>query len=411
MMDQYSQHNLKVAATKPEHVVRKAELDAVIASLTGLGGGEDLTALATVNQSSLVGAINEIFWDQMDSKEILAQTIGGVEYSTFAKLVQAVTHAKTSLANHMTLMGILGVANEPLQSLIDRIPQIPFVGSEWSQELLFRNKLLAWCPFRPFPGLFTRTGIQPESLQSTGGGNATGNIINAEWHPTIGVRFRNSRTQNNNRNGALSLANNQTNTIWWRPYVWPENMSIIRYGHSDGWRGSGLKVKDGRLVILAEVMYTTVHHGCHPDGCYGHDYSCDNARSHIDNSTYVDLGPFDSTHYPPDTWRMIAVKSKTLPISVNGWERTRTVNEYWMDGVKIDIPYPTTSTGGSYYYYGYNSGAADHVHLGSRVWSIGEPIAHQNPPDYSGWFLDWRGYQNLNDEEIAALYAAGPYQI
>jgi len=33
-MDQYSQHHLKVAATAPEHVVRKAEFDAAIGSLT-----------------------------------------------------------------------------------------------------------------------------------------------------------------------------------------------------------------------------------------------------------------------------------------------------------------------------------------------------------------------------------------
>ena len=32
-MDQYSQHKLKIAATEPEHVVRKAELDLAAQSL------------------------------------------------------------------------------------------------------------------------------------------------------------------------------------------------------------------------------------------------------------------------------------------------------------------------------------------------------------------------------------------
>jgi hypothetical protein len=49
-MDIYSQHHLKVAATEPEHLVRKAEFDATVG---------DLTQLKTRNKSNLVAAINE----------------------------------------------------------------------------------------------------------------------------------------------------------------------------------------------------------------------------------------------------------------------------------------------------------------------------------------------------------------
>ena len=411
-MDQYSQHRLKTAATEPEHAVRKAEFDAVLASLGGTGG-ETLTDLATVDQSSLVAAINEIFWDQMDNKELLAQTIGGVEYSTFAKLIQAAGHAKTTLAQALTSMGVLGIADEPLQSLIDRIPTIPNGYSGPGQELLFRDKLLAWCPFKPFPGVFTKTGIQPEGLYPSGGGNATGNIVNAQWNPNVGVKFQESWTRNNNYCGALSLADNQTNTIWWRPYVWPENMSLIRYGNGDGWSGSGIKVKNGRLVIMAEVLFTQEYNPNY-DWETGDDYYL-----YTDCSTYVDLGPFDSTTYPPDTWHMIAVKPKTLSYYDSSYEQeqTRTVYEYYMDGVKINIPFRTTGVWDSYDYYEKhpNAGGAEYIHLGSPVWSYGEDYLRTAPNrnvfDAQVWFLDWRGYQALTDAEIAALYAAGPYQL
>jgi len=302
-----------------------------------------------------------------------------------------------------------------LQSLIDRIPTIPNGYSGPGQELLFRDKLLAWCPFKPFPGTFTKPGIPPEGYYHSGGGNATGNIINAEWNPNVGVKFQGSWTRNNNHNGALSLADNQTNTIWWRPCVWPENMSIIRYGNGEGYGGSGIKVKNGRLVIMAEVLYSSVYHGCHPDGCEGHDYNCNNAYTCLDHSTFVDLGPFDSTTYPPDTWHQLAVKSKVLSYydSYEGEERTRLVYDYWLDGVKIMIPYRTTGLwdDNDYYEKHPNAGGPESIHPGARVWSHGEPKDVQNPPDYSGWFLDWRGYEPLTDNEIAALYAAGPYLI
>ena len=412
MMDQYSQHQWKAAPTQPEHVVRKTDLDAAISSLTGGGGGtgENLINLATVDKSSLVGAINEIFWDQMDSKEILAQTIGGVEYSTFAKLIQATQHAKITLAQHLTAMGVPGIADEPLQSLIDRIPTIPNGYSGPGQELLFRNKLLAWCPFKPFPGVFTKTGIQPDGYYGSGGGNATGNIVSAEWNPNVGVKFQESWTRNNNANGALSLASNQTNTIWWRPCVWPENMSMIRYGNGDGWSGSGIKVKNGRLVIMAEVLFTQDY-----NPYYNWDDPYDDYYLYTDYSTYVDLGPFDSTTYPPGTWHHLAVKSKVISYynSYYGEEQTRTVYEYWLDGVKINIPYRTTGVWDDYDYCEKfpNAGGPEYIHLGARVWSYGEPKAVQNPPNYSGWFLDWRGYESLTDLEIAALYAAGPYSL
>jgi hypothetical protein len=407
-MEQYSQQHLKVAATEPEHVVRKAEFDAVIESLGGTGG-ETLTDLATVDQSSLVAAINEIFWDQMDSKDLLAQTIGGVEYSTFAKMIQAAGHAKTTLAQHLTSMGVLGIADEPLQSLIDRIPAIPNGYTGPGQELLFREKLLAWCPFKPFPGIFTKTGIQPEGLYPSGGGNATGTIVNAQWNPSVGVKFQESWTRNNTANGALSLGDSRTNTIWWRPYIWPENMSIIRYGNGDGYSGSGIKVKNGRLVVMAEVLFTQEYNPNYNRET-GDDYYL-----YTVHSTYVDLGPCDSVTYPPNVWHMLAVKPTTLSYynSSYGQDQPRTVYEYYMDGVKIDIPFRTTGVWDSYDYYEKypNAGGAEYIHLGTRVWSYGEPTSERNTPDYSGWFLDWRGYESLTDTEIAALYAAGPYQI
>lgn len=51
MMDQYSQHNLKKAATEPEHIVRKVEFDAT----TG-----NTSDLLTWNKSSLVESVNEV---------------------------------------------------------------------------------------------------------------------------------------------------------------------------------------------------------------------------------------------------------------------------------------------------------------------------------------------------------------
>jgi len=410
-MDQYSQPHLKVAATEPEHVVRKSEFDAAIGSLTGgTCASGHLTDLATVDKSSLAAAINEVYWDQMDSKEILAQTIGGVEYSTFAKLIQATSHAKTTLARHLTAMGVPGIADEPLQSLIDRIPAIPNGSTGPGQELLFRDKLLAWCPFKPFPGVFTKTGMPSEGFLPGDGGNITGNIVNAEWNPNVGVKFQDSWTRNNAANDALSLANTQTNTIWWRPYTWPDNMSIIRYGNGDGGSGSGIKVKNGRLVIMAEVLFTQEFNPDSPWNPGGGD-----SVLYTDDSTYVDLGPFDSSTYPPGTWHQIAVTPKTLEYenSYYGTRHTRTVYEYWLDGVKVPIPFRTTGVWdpfGSYEKHP-DAGGPEYIHLGSRVWSYGEPVAVRNPPDYSGWFLDWRGYQTLNDDEIAALYAAGPCQI
>jgi hypothetical protein len=188
-------------------------------------------------------------------------------------------------------------------------------------------------------------------------------------------------------------------------------MSIIRYGNGDGYSGSGIKVKDGRLVIMAEVLYTQEYN---PHFNWETD-SYDDYYLYTDHSTYVDLGPFDNTTYPPDTWHSIAVKSKQLEYydSYYGQDQTRTVYEYWLDGVKIDIPFRTMGVWDNYdYRYKYpNAGGPEYIHLGTRVWSYGEPVAIRNPPNYSGWFLDWRGYQSLTDTEIADLYAAGPYQI
>jgi hypothetical protein len=50
-MDIYSQHHLRVAATEPEHLLRKAELDQAAGNLA---------LLKTQDKSNLVSAINEL---------------------------------------------------------------------------------------------------------------------------------------------------------------------------------------------------------------------------------------------------------------------------------------------------------------------------------------------------------------
>ena len=280
-------------------------------------------------------------------------------------------------------------------------------------------------PFKPLPGIFNNPAFSSsyEGYYASGGGAATGNIVNSEWNPNVGCKFNKSWTRNNNSSGRLSLAGGRVSTIWFRPSVWPENMAIIRFGSGEGSSGSGIKVKDGRLVIHAEVLYAS---------SYSYQYNSEYGYSqkvttYDDQSTYVDLGPWDSTTFPPDTWHMLAAKEITLTYNrqdyVGGdtYESTRTVYDYYLDGVKIDIPWKTTGVPdrwGSYLTYP-NAGSSDYIHLGSCTWAYGEENWHtangvavdRNTLNYEGWFLDWRGYSNLTDQEIAALYAEGPYQI
>jgi hypothetical protein len=65
---------------------------------------------------------------------------------------------------------------------------------------------------------------------------------------------------------------------------------------------------------------------------------------------------------------MLAVQPKMLFYynSAYGQEQTRTVYEYWLDGVKINIPFRTTGVWDSYDYYEKypNAGGADYIHLG-----------------------------------------------
>jgi len=346
--------------------------------------------------------------------EQLSSILGGIETATFADLVALAQSAKSNLATNLTQMGILGIADEPILNLIARILQIPN-GFTGKGQLLYLDRLDAWAPFKPFFGVQNKPGGNEGYYPS--GGMETGYIVNAEFNPNVGVKFQKSWTRNSDVNGWLSPAGTRVNTIWFRPYVWPENMAIIRYGNGDGWSGSGIKVKNGRLVIQAEVLYDEEYN---PD----YDYWSGNGDYYLytDHSTYVDLGPWDSTAFPPTTWHMLAVRSKSLEYNDQySNPQTRTVYDYYFDGVKVIIPWNTTGIqssnswgwGGGWKYP--NAGGPEYIHLGSGVWSYGEDTWRTSPDrnefNYQGWFLDWRGYSSLTDQEIAALYNEGPYQI
>ena len=334
---------------------------------------------------------------------------------------QSVDAAKAAIVQEIERLSSGGIDAAPsltLRQLTQLLSQIEMRSG--GSELLFRDKLQAWAPLSPLYGTFSRlTGVGPSHWGTTYESLyiESANLPKLSYE-TDGLLFDRAWIRNRTSHTQLSLSHGHTVTLWWKPTVWPTDMAIIRAANGDGNAGSGIRVINGRLMLLAEILIETQY-----------DWSWDGSgTTYIDHSTFVDIGDqlgigdgeFNSTNFPANQWNMLAMKARSLEYYNQdyGSNQTRPVIDYWFNGTKLSIPHNVTGIqAGSWGGWTYpNCGDTGFVHPGYMPWSYGEPemwdANTRAELAYRGYFCDWRSYdETFTEPKIADLYAAGPYLL